>query len=586
MAHQNVYDQPRAPLLRAQTANAVTFGHYGSINNDIAQKSYLNKRVDDTLSNSKAIELKSSNFPHITSNNSIDQFSSLLPDTPNGFRHINNNSGMGNAIANKAMRTGRQRKRNAARSKGGEFQAKRRKRRIYFCCVGSQIDVELLLNDQFSSSSRLSMLGKMYDEVLHLYSDLESTSKDHVTANDNENDKSNIANNKEGIRDVEVIASNDTKSALSPKRNEKYISSLPIINEITQNEYISNLSLSTSPTMEERLTYYSNSESEQINNQYHDNNDNLSDIENIISPRTQSINTINQFKSNNIDIIRRSSIDSVIDEQELENLKTGDDDFKSRMMSDIQSSSSFWNENGKEIFVFDFGAIVFWGFRPGEEQEFLTLIKEGYVMKGLLSDSEFEQGEDDMAFVTSSETSSITIANDVLSLPDRTTVKSRLAASFAIAQSAVLAIFEARVEHRIRDYKYIPERLALNGKIKLSPKELGNMIGEVYVIRHDVNLHSEILDIPDYFWKEYEVEPIYRMTVSYLEMEPRTEILNKRLDLLRELLSVLQQQHENAHNVKLEWIVIWLILISIVLELLSLAEVAIDMKSLFRRKTN
>lgn len=42
--------------------------------------------------------------------------------------------------------------------------------------------------------------------------------------------------------------------------------------------------------------------------------------------------------------------------------------------------------------------------------------------------------------------------------------------------------------------------------------------------------------------KENEVEPMYRMCMQYLEMEPRTEVLNKRLDLLRELLSVLQQQ--------------------------------------------
>ena len=49
---------------------------------------------------------------------------------------------------------------------------------------------------------------------------------------------------------------------------------------------------------------------------------------------------------------------------------------------------------------------------------------------------------------------------------------------------------------------YIPETLAARGKVKLSAKQLGGMIGEVYVIRHDVNLHSEILDTPDFFWKE------------------------------------------------------------------------------------
>ena len=55
----------------------------------------------------------------------------------------------------------------------------------------------------------------------------------------------------------------------------------------------------------------------------------------------------------------------------------------------------------------------------------------------------------------------------------------------------------------------------------------------------------------------------------YLEMSQRTEVLNKRLDMLRELLDVLQQQMENAHAVKLEWIVIWLIVVEVVLQVLA-----------------
>lgn len=49
-------------------------------------------------------------------------------------------------------------------------------------------------------------------------------------------------------------------------------------------------------------------------------------------------------------------------------------------------------------------------------------------------------------------------------------------------------------------------------------------------------------------------------------MAERTEIFNTRLDMLRELLAVLQQQHEKHHSIKLEWIVIWLIAISIAVE--------------------
>ena len=79
-----------------------------------------------------------------------------------------------------------------------------------------------------------------------------------------------------------------------------------------------------------------------------------------------------------------------------------------------------------------------------------------------------------------------------------------------------------------------------------------------------------MVDTPDFFWKEKVYEPEYKLFSSYLEMAGRTEILNKRLDMLRELLDVLQQQMENAHAVKLEWIVIYLIVAEVVLQGLAI----------------
>jgi uncharacterized Rmd1/YagE family protein len=78
------------------------------------------------------------------------------------------------------------------------------------------------------------------------------------------------------------------------------------------------------------------------------------------------------------------------------------------------------------------------------------------------------------------------------------------------------------------------------------------------------------IDTPDFFWKEKIFEADYKMVSSYLEMSGRTEILNKRLDMLRELLDVLQQQMENAHAVKLEWIVIYLIIAEVVVQGLAI----------------
>jgi uncharacterized Rmd1/YagE family protein len=65
-------------------------------------------------------------------------------------------------------------------------------------------------------------------------------------------------------------------------------------------------------------------------------------------------------------------------------------------------------------------------------------------------------------------------------------------------------------------------------------------------------------------------EQEYRMIFDYLEMKSRTDVSNTRLDMLRELLDVLQSQMENAHAVKLEWIVIWLIVTEVVLQMVAI----------------
>lgn len=56
---------------------------------------------------------------------------------------------------------------------------------------------------------------------------------------------------------------------------------------------------------------------------------------------------------------------------------------------------------------------------------------------------------------------------------------------------------------------------------------------------------------------------------SYLEMDSRITVLNKRLDMLKELLDMLQHQIHNAHATKLEWIVIWLIIIEVAIEVIG-----------------
>lgn len=215
----------------------------------------------------------------------------------------------------------------------------------------------------------------------------------------------------------------------------------------------------------------------------------------------------------------------------------------------------------KEIFVFEFGAVVFWGFSVGEELEMLNLIRQ-FVSTKLSIQESLAICDDDCALVLVSPDSEIAIVSDILYLPENTVTKQRLAMSFALGQSVILSLFESQVEIKIPQYNHIPITLATVGRIKdMTLSDVGRLIGELFVIRHNLNLHTDILDTPDYFWDVDNCITEYQNIWKYLEMDIRVEVLNKRLDMIKELLDLLQFHVERSEMNGLEWIIIILIVV-------------------------
>lgn len=322
-------------------------------------------------------------------------------------------------VANKLVRTGRQRKRLAARSKGGEFQSRRSKKRVYFCSISSEIDIEKLFDYLVSAGGLLfGWQYHVYNDVLHLY--------------------------KAGVEESAPVLLNK-QSIIDPHGMEEFneTSATPIMYKIEQQLLRPNVGESAS------------------------------------SEPTTSTKTKSRSK------------DFIVDEQTPDSAPVKGSDHPN-----ASASSNPFRISGvgaQEVFVFDFGAVVFWGFSRGEETNLLKTVRQ-FVTRGEMDASEFQSGVDDMAFVTSPDAEGLSVANDVITLPDDSVAKQRLSISFAIAQSSVLAVFEARIEKKVEEYKYIPEMLAAEGKVRgLDERKLGQMIGAVFVVRHDVNLHTEIL---------------------------------------------------------------------------------------------
>jgi uncharacterized Rmd1/YagE family protein len=211
-----------------------------------------------------------------------------------------------------------------------------------------------------------------------------------------------------------------------------------------------------------------------------------------------------------------------------------------------------------DIFYFSYGAIVCWGFTEDEELELLAFLKEFErepLPKHELDEFTFSYGE------------TMKIDEDEIILHNKGTL-TKLAISHGIAQSVKLTIFEEAIQKTIELTKNLPKELSQKGNIGLSRKDISKKMGELFIERNFINVHAEMLDTPEFFWNHPELEPFYRRTSHYLDVNKRVEVLNKRLDVIHELFEILSNELNHQHSSRLEWTIICLIIIEVILAIL------------------
>lgn len=230
-------------------------------------------------------------------------------------------------------------------------------------------------------------------------------------------------------------------------------------------------------------------------------------------------------------------------------------------------------DDAHEVFVFNFGVIVGWGLT---ESQFNTIIE---FIRPLVTQPLKQVLRDAVVYTTLAAREQLTegtlnnstrpIRFDNINL-NSTNYFEKLAYSYALGQSVKLDAFEDEVSATINDTQDIPVHLATHGAISLDNKTVTVKMGELFVQRCNVNLHSDILGTPDLFWDFDEFERMYVGLRDYLDIDKRLDILNQRLDIMKEMYTILQNQLNVKHAHNLEMVVIILIVAEIVLQLAAL----------------
>ncbi|KAL8672486.1 MAG: hypothetical protein Q9168_003057 [Polycauliona sp. 1 TL-2023] len=220
-----------------------------------------------------------------------------------------------------------------------------------------------------------------------------------------------------------------------------------------------------------------------------------------------------------------------------------------------------------EMFVFSYGVVVFWNFTERQEKDVLADLtfsesETGVrLVSGAQDEEDFETEE--FHFEYSPETPRPRVFNDMITLRSGDHMI-KLAMSHAIAQSTKLNFFEQRMADQMAEAQHVPRRLALTGKLGMKREEVVRILGALFRSRVDVNLSSNMLDVPNFFWdSEPTLHPLYFAVREYLEIKPRVQALNERCRVFLDLAEILSDSIADDRSSRLTWIIIVLILISI-----------------------
>ncbi|KAI9183166.1 sporulation protein rmd1 [Blastocladiella emersonii ATCC 22665] len=223
-------------------------------------------------------------------------------------------------------------------------------------------------------------------------------------------------------------------------------------------------------------------------------------------------------------------------------------------------------EKKGELFLFEYGVVVFWGFSATEER---TLLRQFAPFESEpLDAADVEGTREEFSFHYNSSYQP-RIYNDIISLKSDNYM-AKLTISHAIAQSTKLTLFEGLMDETISATKHIPQTMAETGKVPMSRTAITKKIGQLFIMRINVNLVSNVLDVPEVFWGEPALEPLYQAIRGYLEINQRVELLNQRLAVISDLLDMLKEHLTSTHGEALEWIVIILIGFEIVIGIVTI----------------
>lgn len=146
---------------------------------------------------------------------------------------------------------------------------------------------------------------------------------------------------------------------------------------------------------------------------------------------------------------------------------------------------------GGEVFIFDYGVVVFWNFRRAEE---LLMLEDfmPFSIDPFRDNPDEDMQIEEIHFQYDTSQMKPRIFNDMITLKSSNHMI-KLTLSHGLSQSAVVARYEDIMDKTIEDTKHLPKEMAETGRLGKTRTEITKINGELFTLRMNVNLVSNVL---------------------------------------------------------------------------------------------
>ncbi|MBU2702932.1 putative Rmd1/YagE family protein [Sporomusaceae bacterium BoRhaA] len=235
------------------------------------------------------------------------------------------------------------------------------------------------------------------------------------------------------------------------------------------------------------------------------------------------------------------------------------------LLLDEQSLKGLLREpDGKMVYIFHFGAMVFVNFEHHQMMDVISYIKQ--IEKSVNVTNPFEFSDDYRLEITLDEDPAIN--NDTMITAESHEGQGEIIAT-VLAKSVALEKIEADIDILLDDIEEVVQFLE-QGKLNVSDDKLAKMSAKILGYKFNTISYIRLLDKPDITWVNESASQLFVELSTLFELDDRYKNIRHKSETLMDITEVFSGLTHARRGNRLEWAVIILIAIEILLSLYTM----------------